>query len=101
MYGNLQIERRKIIKAFEKDFSYLTPQFKHRIEKRRKFTLEYDEDEEEHYLEGPVKSKNKIRRKPIIFVEQIFEKIHHINFDRAQTGRVKTNYQVNLENKLV
>ena len=39
-----KVEGKAIIKAFQKDFKYSTPQFKYRIEKRRKFTLEYDED---------------------------------------------------------
>ncbi len=89
-----EAEGRLIIREIRKDFKNSTPQFKHRVLNIRKFSVEYDEDEEKYYLEAPVKYKNKIRRQPVVFVEQIFEKIHKIHFDRAHTGRVKTNYQV-------
>ena len=90
-----QREGKQIIKAFKNEFKYLTPQFKYRCITTRKFSLEYDDTEDLFFLEAPDKYKNKIRRQPIVFVEDIFDKIHQIHFDRAHTGRVKTNYQVN------
>ena len=67
-----EAEGRLIIREFRKDFKNSTPQFKHRVLNIRKFSVEYDEDEEKYYLEAPVKYKNKIRRQPVVFFEQIF-----------------------------
>ena len=80
--------------AIKQNFRNSTAQYKHRVLTIRKFSLVYDEDEDEYLLEGPVKNKKQLRRQPVVWFENIFDKIHKNHFDRAHTGRVKTNFQV-------
>ena len=82
-------EAKFIIREIRNDFQNSSPQFKFRILNTCKFSVEYNEEDDLYYLEAPIKYKKQIRRHPVVCVEDIFERIHKIHFDRGQAGKNK------------
>ena len=84
-----RFDYKRILRGFRNGFKNESAQFKHRITKLRKFTMEIDDEDDEPFLQGNSNFNKTTRRNPIVWSEEIFNALYAVHYrERCHVGRL-------------